>query len=393
MPNPDLSHFTYTLHIYEGRYHRGMKIIRIGIGVVVVLGILVLSGFIIYRQAFAPTASDLPVGTPPEPESIEVLATELAVPWDITWLPDGSTLITERPGQLLHISTDGTERRLDVPRVSDPGEGGLLGMALHPDYEDNQSLYLYRTYREGELLNEVVRYRYDQDAHELHDEETIIDNIPGARYHDGGRIAFGPDGYLYIATGDASDPDLAQDRDSLAGKILRVDEVGDIPADNPFGTAVYSYGHRNPQGIAWDSNDRLWSTEHGARALDELNRIEAGTNYGWPVIEGDETAPDMETPVAHSGTDETWAPGSLTAVGDTLFFSGLRGQRLYQADIQDDDSVTLQTFFAEEYGRIRTVTTGPDEALYLLTSNTDGRGSAIDEDDRLIRVPLTELID
>ncbi len=371
------------------------------IGSVVFL-LIVLGGiFFATQYAFAPTESALPerdimhqpaTSTDQStdiPQTIETVATDLNIPWEIVWLPDGTTLVTERPGQLLQIGTDGEQRRLDVPRVSVLGEGGLLGMALHPDYEGNQWLYLYRTYQEGTVLNEVVRYTYDQAAHELHAEEVIIDNIPGARFHDGGRIAFGPDRHLYITTGDAIDPPLAQDRDSLAGKILRVTDAGDVPTDNPFGTPVYSYGHRNPQGIAWDEQGRLWATEHGEHALDELNRIDAGANYGWPIIEGDETAEGMRRAIAHSGANETWAPSGMTTVNDTIFFTGLRGARLYRADITDDNTVDLSTYFGEEYGRLRTAAYNPaEDALYLLTNNTDGRGSPREGDDRIIRVPV-----
>ena len=368
-----------------------------GVGIACV--IIIAGLFLAYQQAFAPTESSLPERSIPDAEdadstadTIEIVATDLNIPWEMVWLPDGTTLITERPGQLVQLGTDGEVRRVDVPRVSVLGEGGLLGMTLHPEYEDNNWLYLYRTYREDTVLNEVVRYTYDQATHTLHEELTIIDAIPGARYHDGGRIAFGPDGYLYITTGDAVEPRLSQDRDSLAGKILRVTEEGAVPEDNPFGTPVYSYGHRNPQGIAWDDAGRLWSTEHGQRAQDELNRIEAGGNYGWPEIEGDETAEGMKTAVVNSGTNETWAPSGMSIVGDTIFFTGLRGARLYRADIIDENRVELSTYFAEEYGRLRTAVLNPTEdALYLLTNNTDGRGSPEENDDRVIRVPLSLL--
>lgn len=367
------------------------------------IGIVFIIAFLLYQRAFAPTQSFLPEGQLREPDPAEVIdpadmevttkATSLSIPWEIVWLPNDAILITERPGQLLQITPDGAERRTDVPRVAALGEGGLLGMALHPNYTENKWLYLYRTYQENGRLNEVVRYTYIYETHELTEPVIIIDGIPGARFHDGGRIHFGPDGYLYITTGDAGVPRLSQDRGSLAGKILRLTDDGSIPDSNPFNTAVYSYGHRNPQGMAWDVQGRLWTTDHGRSGalsgMDELNLVQTGDNHGWPDIEGDESATGMQNPVVHSGPDETWAPSGMTAVENTLFFAGLRGARLYQADIQPDDTVSLQTYFANEFGRIRTVAHGPDDALYLLTSNTDGRGTATSDDDRLIRIPLS----
>jgi aldose sugar dehydrogenase len=363
------------------------------LGAVVILVMIVLAPFV-YRQVFAPTTSTLPQAPAPEPAELRVLARNLAIPWDVARLPDGALLVTERPGTLARIDSDGTVSRIEVPKVSPVGEGGLMGMALHPAFAENNHLYLYRTILTGNTrTNEVVRFVYHND-HRLSDETVIVGGIPGARFHDGGRIEFGPDGMLYITTGDAGTPALAQDLDSLAGKLLRVTDTGEIPADNPFGTIVYSYGHRNSQGITWDAEGRLWSTEHGRSGvlsgLDELNLIVAGGNYGWPDIEGDATRAGMLSPVVHSGTDETWAPASLTAVGNTLYFAGLRGSRLYRADVLADDSVTLSTYFAEEYGRLRAARI-IGNTLYITTSNTDGRGRAGSDDDMLIAVPLSLL--
>ena len=268
-------------------------------------------------------------------------------------------------------------------------KGGLLGMALHPRFLENRWIYLYLTTAVGSSLNnKVERYRLEGDL--LSEKKVIIDNIPGAAYHDGGRIAFGLDGYLYITTGDAGSPNLAQDINSLAGKILRLKDDGLIPADNPFNSAVYSYGHRNSQGLAWDSKGRLWATEHGRSGilsgLDELNLIEKGKNYGWPVIQGYEKREEMESPIAQSGPDETWAPAGLAFWDGSFFFGGLRGEALYEARAVGTEQVSLKVHFRNVFGRIRAVVLGPDEFLYITTSNTDGRGEPKTNDDKIIRI-------
>ncbi len=228
--------------------------------------------------------------------------------------------------------------------------------------------------------------RFREADKTLLDKEIIIDDIPVASIHNGGRIKFGPDGLLYITTGDASVPDLAQDRDSLAGKILRLKDDGTIPSDNPFpGSPVYSLGHRNPQGLAWDARGRLWVVEHGPSATDELNSIKPGANYGWPRIRGDETAPGLESPVLHSG-QETWAPSGLAYFGGSLYFAGLRGQSLYQVVIEENERVTLRRQLSGNFGRLRDVAVGPDNLFYLLTSNRDDRGVPTANDDQIIRV-------
>ena len=203
-------------------------------------------------------------------------------------------------------------------------------------------------------------------------------------------LAFGPDGYLYVTTGETGQSDLAQDTNSLAGKILRVASDGQIPADNPFSNAVYSYGHRNSQGLAWDDNGQLWATEHGRSGLqsgyDELNLITKGANYGWPAIQGDESSPGMVAPVANSGPDETWAPAGLAYWDHSLFFGGLRGSTLYEAKILPGNKLELIGHFRNQLGRIRAVVAGPDGFLYISTSNTDGRGQPKGGDDKILRV-------
>lgn len=316
---------------------------------------------------------------------IETIAKNLFIPWDIAFLPSGDMLVTERPGTVLRIGTD--QRRYQIAGVRHIGEGGLLGITLHPDFNENHWVYVYlTTSSEGEVTNRVERYRFEND--ELTDRTDIFTNLPGSVNHDGGRIAFGPDGYLYITVGDAGKSFLAQDTTSLAGKILRIRDDGSIPDDNPFGNAVYSFGHRNPQGLTWDNDGRLWSTEHGrsgaASGYDELNLIEKGANYGWPVIEGSATKEGMRVPVLHSGSSDTWAPASAEFYDGSIWFGGLRGEAVYEAVI-NGDTATLATHFKNQYGRIRTARIRSDGFIYFTTSNTDGRGSAAPDDDRIVR--------
>jgi glucose/arabinose dehydrogenase len=320
---------------------------------------------------------------------ITPLATGLVVPWSIGFLPDGSILVTERPGMLKRVAKDG--RVLDVKGVGTVkaiGEGGLLGLAVHPHFDQNHWIYLYRTVEAaGGIRNRVDRFRLDDDT--LSEQTTIVQGIPAAAEHDGGALAFGPDGDLYAATGDAGQSASAQDLSSLAGKILRVNDDGAVPADNPFGTAVWSYGHRNVEGLAFDAGGQLWATEHGRSGLqtgfDELNQISAGANYGWPTIQGDEEAAGMRKGFVHSGPTEPWAPAGAAFLGTSVFFGGLRGESLYQAKV-NGNPVTVLAHFQGEFGRIRAVAAGPDHQVYFTTSNTDGRGFPRQGDDQLIRV-------
>ncbi|TSC75505.1 MAG: quinoprotein glucose dehydrogenase [Parcubacteria group bacterium Gr01-1014_30] len=351
-----------------------------------------------------------------ESEGLEVVARELQIPWEIAFLPapdrlsaqagagrqeglpDGTLLATERPGNLAVIRDGKVVSRIAVSGVYHSGEGGLLGMALHPDFRENKFLYLYFTYREGsQTKNKVERYIFDGDI--LSDRKIIIDNIPGAANHNGGRIAFGPDSYLYITTGDAQAPNLAQNINSLAGKVLRLRDDGSIPEDNPFASAgsaqadaVWSFGYRNPQGLAWDQAGRLWSTEHGPSSLvlpnccqDEVNLIEKGANYGWPDSVGGKVKAGTMASKLHSGGD-TWAPSGAAYYNGSLFFGGLRGQSLYEVVLQGEEVVELKRHFKGEFGRIRGVSLEPDGFLYIITSNKDGRGVPQADDDKIIRL-------
>ena len=325
---------------------------------------------------------------------IEIIAENLKIPWEVAFLPDKDVLVTERPGTILRVGTD--RKIYHIEGVESSGERGLMGLVLHPNFEQNKLIYLYfTTDTNGTLRNKIERYRLEKDN--LYDKTVIIDNIPGSIYHDGGRIEFGPDGMLYITTGDAGQPHLAQNKNSLAGKILRIEDDGSIPEDNPYKNAVWTYGHRNSQGLVWDNQGRLWATEHGRSGaqsgLDELNLIEKGKNYGWPTIQGDETRTEMETPVINSGPNYTWAPADIEFINGSLFFSGLRGEALYEAKINDlvtperiSSAPEIKIHFLKEFGRLRATRLSPDGYLYITTSNTDGRGEPKSGDDKLIRI-------
>ena len=323
-------------------------------------------------------------------ETISIYAQNLEVVWALAFLPGGDLLATERKGTVNLIDKEGNVSRIfTLSNVLQTGESGLHGIALHPDFENNQFLYLYYTYKGNgdNTQNRVSRFRFDGKT--FTDEKIIVDAIPGAIFHDGGRIKFGTDKNLYITTGDARNPSLAQDVNSLAGKILRVTDEGNPASGNPFGTRIWSYGHRNPQGIAWDDKGRLWETEHGDSATDEFNLIEPGKNYGWPTIRGDQKAEGLKTPVLHSGND-TWAPAGAAFINGSIFFGGLKGQALFQAKLQDN-SATLTTHFKGELGRIRDVLLGPDGFLYITTSNRDGRGTPAAGDDKILRINPAKL--
>lgn len=326
-----------------------------------------------------------------EEGQVTTVATGLRIPWDVRFLPGGGLLVTERPGRLVELAPDGSVRRgADVPGVVHTGEGGLMGLALSPEFEQTRRVYLCLTTRvDGSLANRVIRYRWVDGR--LSDASPVLAGMEAGPVHDGCRLEFGPDGLLYATMGDAGDGDLAQDRGSLNGKILRVAPDGSVPSDNPFGTPVYSWGHRNPQGMAWDDGGRLWATEHGPSGFrsgrDELNRIRAGANYGWPRVTGDETGADLTAPVLHSG-DDTWAPGDVAHREGSLFWGGLRGSSLYQARLPGDGGEQLELIrhFRGDFGRIRVVRVGPDGNLWLATSNRDGRGDPREGDDRIVRV-------
>lgn len=350
--------------------------------------------------AAADTATAEPTTAPSGPVAytVETFVSGLVIPWEMRFLPDGRIFVTERPGRVRVVENGQLrpEPVATIPDVAHEGEGGLLGLALDPDFAANHWVYLYYTYPAGGgLANKVVRYTETNNT--LVDPVVILDGIPAASIHDGGRIAFGPDGKLYVTTGDAAVPELAQDLGSLAGKILRINPDGSIPPDNPFpGSPVYSYGHRNPEGLAWQpGTDALYSTEHGPSGHDEVNLIQPGANYGWPAMRGTEGPSNGYTPPVIESGGNTWAPAGATFVEGTTFpqwtgsllFGSLRGTTLWRLDIPGGSSPpALEPIISDDYGRLRDVVEGPDGNLYILTSNRDGRGSPADDDDRILRI-------
>lgn len=328
---------------------------------------------------------ELPLGAVAPTGEIDVLVTGLRTPWSIAPLPTGSTLISERDtARVLELMPDGDVRVVaTVPGVVPGGEGGLLGIAAR----DTGTPYLY-AFLTAQSDNRIVRMALTgaPGSYDLGSVEVLLAGIPKARNHNGGRLAFGPDGMLYATTGDAQQTGLSQDPRSLAGKILRLTPEGDVPFDNPIeGSYTYSFGHRNPQGLVFDRTGQLWAAEFGQNTWDELNRIEAGSNYGWPVVEGIGGRAGYVDPVQQWATSEA-SPSGLGIVGDTLFLASLRGQRLWAIDI--DDPGTSTAFFVRELGRLRDAVASRDGGLLIVTSNTDANGSPGADDDRLIAVPL-----
>jgi len=359
-------------------------------------------------EATAPATDASPVPVRPSGEPV-VIAEGLDAPWSILRLPSGTTLISERDTALVReLLPDGTLRDAATVADVDPnGEGGLLGLAYLPPTgteagsdsttgapgpdptaapapaPDSGWVYAYFTAASD---NRIVRMPLTGTAGSigLGAPETVLTGIPAAGNHNGGRIAFGPDGLLYATAGDAGDTDNAQDLGSLGGKILRMTPTGEVPEDNPFGSLVYAYGHRNPQGIAWDSSGQLWASEFGQNTWDELNLITAGGNYGWPMAEGSDGAAGFIDPVRQWSTDEA-SPSGLAIVNDTVFMAALRGERLWRID---PSTGTADAWFVNSFGRLREVVSGPDGTLWFVSNNTDGRGTPAPGDDRLYQVEV-----
>ena len=329
---------------------------------------------------------------------VDVIVDGLNNPWEIVFGPEGEIFFTERDGRIWKIENFEEAKVIETFPKSGSMEGGTLGLALHPDFKNNQKIYIYQTNLELEFFqNKVFSFTVNGDA--LTDKQVVIDDIPGAPWHDGGRINFGPDGKLYITTGDAINPGWSQDLSSLAGKILRINPDGTIPDDNPFDSSpIFSYGHRNPQGIAWSDGGLFVSSEHGPSGEmgyghDEINVIVKGKNYGWPKVVGDSSDDIFVNPIIHSG-QSTWAPSGMVFFNSDKISSfegkflvgALRGQHLMVVNVAEDGSlISAEKMFEGDFGRIRTAQIGPDGILYLLTANGDN--------DKIIRISEAPLDD
>lgn len=340
-----------------------------------------------------PPASPSPVQSPKPsgpgdvavPSIVDTVATGLRSPWGLAFLPDGSALVSERDTARIVRIDDGQVSEVGtVPGVSFGGEGGLLGLAVAPAFADDRFVYAYATTPNG---NQVLRMTLAGGR--LSAPEVLLDGIPASSIHNGGRLAFGPDGMLYVTTGDAADTALSPRPESLAGKILRLTPDGEVPPDNPDPTSpVFSSGHRNVQGIAWDAEGNLWASEFGANTWDELNLIEPGADYGWPNVEGAGGTDDgFADPAVQWPTDQA-SPSGIAVADGTVFMAALRGQRLWAIPVGAGRAGDPQAFFAGELGRLRTVAEAPDGSLWLVTNNTDGRGNPRDGDDRILRLEV-----
>jgi glucose/arabinose dehydrogenase len=346
----------------------------------------------------SPTPSESPQSGSPSPAEppekdttpakvIDTVATGLAAPWGVAFLPNGDAVVTERDTTRVLLLTSPSYDVREIGTISDAvgigdlgGEAGLLGVAVSPDFATDRTLFFYYS---TETENRIVKATFK--GGKLGTPTTIVDGIPRGQIHDGGRLAFGPDGYLYASTGETGQSDLAQDKSTTAGKILRITTDGDPAPGNPFkGSPIWSYGHRNVQGLAFDDRDRLWASEFGANTFDELNLITPGTNYGWPMVEGMGNGDSsLQDPQLVWNTDDA-SPSGLAWLDGDLWMASLRGERLWQVDVTGKQAKNPTAFFVGKYGRMRTVVAAPDGNLWVTTSNTDGRGDPAADDDRIL---------
>lgn len=352
---------------------------------------------IIYRCRNAAKSRENIINTVELPYVVEIIAEKLKVPWAIDISKDGKIYFTERSGTVRVIEDDKLNPEPLITfkeSFTSLGEGGLLGIALDPNFSQNHYIYVMYSYSEGDrFFNRIVRLIEQNSKASI--DRIILDKIPGSPIHNGGRIKIGPDNKLYITTGDAANAELSQDPLSLAGKILRIELDGSIPTDNPIANSpIYSLGLRNPQGLTWNTNNVLYSSDHGPTAHDEINIIKPGANYGWPIVQGDEevSAIKTEKPLTQSGED-TWAPSGISFVTqgpwkDKLMVSNLRGEQLLSISLNGNGTVvnSIEPWFKNQYGRLREVVQDGNGVIYITTSNRDGRGNPIGTDDRIIKL-------
>jgi glucose/arabinose dehydrogenase len=333
---------------------------------------------------------------------ILVFCENLEVPWSIVFTSPERMLVNERPGRLRIVENGKLiDKPLKVfPEVSSGSEEGLMGLAIDPDYTNNKLIYVSYAYEKGgDLVVKVVRFKDNGDN--LSEETVIIDGLPAARFHAGCRIRFGPDNKLYITTGDAGERKLAQGLDNLYGKILRINADGTIPSDNPFANSpIWSYGHRNPQGIDWHASGTMWSTEHGPSGFDgpgggdEVNVIIKGGNYGWPEVSHEDSKEGMIspllvfTPADAPASGMFYQSGKIEEFKNTFLFGCLRGQGIIVVKVKEGDPTKFDSFkkIATDYGRIRDIAEGPDGSIYFSSSNKDGRGNLKKGDDKIYRI-------
>lgn len=334
---------------------------------------------------------------------VEEVVTGLDVPWGIAFLPNGDMLVSERSGQVRLVQNNTLRPdAVATVEVSDQGEGGLLGIATHPDFANNRFFYIYFTAAaNGTPVNRVERWQLSQDGFSATRDRVIVDNIPVAQFHNGGRIRFGPDGMLYIGTGDARDPDLSQDMNSLAGKILRVTPEGEVPSDNPFaGNPVYILGIRNTQGFDWVNQSTLWVSDHGPSGElgrsghDKVSVAQAGDNLGWPTIYQCESGQGLVTPsivweqALPPGGAAIYTGNAIPEWQDSFIVAALRAEQLQRVVIDPQSGQVQQheVYLQSQQGRLREAIMGPDGELYITTSNCDGRGTCPPEMDKILRI-------
>jgi glucose/arabinose dehydrogenase len=326
-----------------------------------------------------------PTGADLKPVVTGVIAGGFTSPWGLAFLPDGSALVSERDtARIKRVTAAGRVTTVgQVPGVVPGGEGGLLGLAISPDFDQDHWLYAYFT---SDRDNRIVRMKYSNG--ELGTPHPVLTGIAKAGIHNGGRIGFGPDGMLYAGVGEAGLRSPAQDLHSLSGKILRMTPTGKPAPHNPFGNSVvWTYGHRNPQGFTWDDKGRMWASEFGQNTWDELNLIQRGRNYGWPVVEGKADNNSYVNPVVQWHTDEA-SPSGVVFAKSAIYMAALRGSRLWQIPLNGTHAGKPRDYFVNKYGRLRTVVVAPDGSLWLTTSNTDGRGAPRTNDDKILRIAL-----